>query len=304
MRLPRPAPRLGLRPDLRSTTATASSAPAWSNVPLADNLSNAYLEVYVPETRAPARGRHASCSRPRGRRAGLATGATVLVAEAVAPPDGTGAGRAVRRGARLRGGQPGGRQGPRPARSAPHGWDGARRRRSPTGSVTTGSSSGATARPRSTSRTSAAALNRFIGDDPDRRPRDGRPGVHTRAAAPQRGSATSTSARPACVGAALAPRRHPGRLHGPVRRRARVAAAGPRRHHHGAARAPRPRARPRRSSWPPTARWSRRSPSARIVATGNADVNAHMNAVNDGWAIATPVETASVVEAARSVRGP
>jgi len=60
------------------------------NMPLADNLSNAYLEVYVPE---PERRRGVGTALLAAiEKAALSRGRNVLVAEAVTPPGGSSAG--------------------------------------------------------------------------------------------------------------------------------------------------------------------------------------------------------------------
>ena len=120
------------------------------NMPLADNLSNAYLEVYVPEQRRGGGG-HGTARRRRGTRP--RAGRTVLSAEAVARPAAPARGSRSPRRAATRW----------PTARASRSWTSAEhpggrrwRSRSPIGSVTTGSSSGAAPRRRSTSRRCAA----------------------------------------------------------------------------------------------------------------------------------------------------
>ena len=85
------------------------------NMPLEDNLSNAYLEVYVPE---PERRRGVGTALLAAvEAAAVSRGRSVLVAEASHPAERHERRRVVRSRARLRPGQPRGSEGHRSSRA-------------------------------------------------------------------------------------------------------------------------------------------------------------------------------------------
>ena len=204
-----------LRRSSRSTTVTASSAPAMVNMPLADNLSNAYARGLRAGPASAGAASAPRCSPAVEDALRLTRGGPCWSPSRVAPPERRRAPASrSRRRAGYAAGQPRGRQGPRPGANAPTDWAATRRAGRRTGSGTTAIVEwGGTTPERARRATVCDALNALHRDDPDGRPRDGGPRLHARAAAPQRARAASTSAPLAWSAAALAAGRHAGRLH-------------------------------------------------------------------------------------------